>query len=501
MNLVRTAVAAIILGALIGTIVSMIIYFKNKRKLDKMKAMSNELHAELTRFKHTKAQLLEEKKILETKLQHTFEDPVTSLSGWQLFEDRLNRSIRESERFHMPLAVLFVDVDDFKVINDALGYTIGDALLKAVGQRLRTYIRQVDSISRFTKDTYVILLTQLSKPEIAAVIAQRIMQAIMEPFQIDNQELNITVCIGIAIYPADGADSASLLRSADHALNLAKQKGHHTYQFYQERLHVQSQRELILYNSLAHDTIFNDFIVYYSPIINMRENKVIAMEALLYWQHVDLGLINPNELFSYAEKQRKLNLISEWLLRHACKQYLHWQTLGFYLEYICIPVTIKQFENTHFIYRISQILQEIHFRPAALIIQVNEKPRDIPFEVLDKAFNMLKYLGIKIMVDHFGAGLFPLMDLKDFPIHYLKLDAALTVDLESNPKALALVNTLHILANNLGLQVIAQNVMTEKQKNIFQEAGYDLLQGPIVSRPLNEKEIEEKLIQDTLFNK
>ena len=387
-----------------------------------------------------------------------------------------------------------MDIDDFKVINDALSYEIGDALLSDVAGRLQTCIRQVDSISRFTKDTFVILLTQLAKPETAAVVAQRILQSLAQPFQINEHELYITACIGIAIYPVDGPDATTLLRSADQALHLAKEKGNHTYQFYQEKLHAKSQRELMLSTSLNRETIFQEFVLYFQPIFNVESNSIICMDALLHWQHPELGLIAPQELFNYMEKQRKLNSISEWLLQMACKQFLHWRSLEFRPDFICLPLTIKQLENSHFIYRISQILQELNFEPTWLLLEIQESATPFDANGLEKSLNMLSYLGIKIAIDQFGSGVFSLNHLKQFSVNYLKLAPFLIENIETDQQAIAIIKSILFLAKNLSMHVIAQGVESDQQMQKLKELGCTLMQGLRLGAPLSESEIEKKMV-------
>jgi diguanylate cyclase (GGDEF)-like protein len=297
-------VLLIALSLACGFVVGMVFLRATSKKSHKIFSTDiKSITEELKTTQQSEQILREEVQLLQNKLKQAFADPVTHLSGWQLFEDRLNRSIRESEHSHLPLAVLFVDIDDFKVINDGLSYEVGDALLREVAIRLQNCIRQVDTVCRFAKDTYVILLTQLIKPETSAVVAQRILQSLLDPFELKGHTLNITVCIGIAIFPADGKTSTALLRSADQALHLAKEKGHHIYQFYQEKLHAQSQRDLVLYNSLSRDAIFNEFVLYFSPIMNVETNVILCMEVLLHWRHSDLGLIiahNMQTIFKMA---------------------------------------------------------------------------------------------------------------------------------------------------------------------------------------------------------
>ncbi|RDI41821.1 putative bifunctional diguanylate cyclase/phosphodiesterase [Aquicella lusitana] len=459
--------------------------FKNELRIAEAKAKKSQ---------ENEIRLIEEISLLQNKLRFTLEDPVTGLSGWKLFEDRLNQNIKESERYQLTLGVMFVDINDFRMINDALGYEVGDALLRETAERLVACIRRVDSISRFTKDTFVILLTQLSKPETAAVVAQRILKSLAEPFQIRGQELYVTACIGISIYPVDGQDAETLLRGADYALHLAKEKGKHLYQFYQEKIYAKSQRELVLSTGLNKDSLFQEFALYYQPVVNITNESVFCMDTLLHWQHPELGLIGPDELFNYAEKNQKLNAISEWLFENACRQFLHWRSLGFYPEHIGIPVRLNQLESSQFIYRLSQLIQDLACNPEWILLEIQEGTNQLQFDVLEKAFNMLKFVGVKLAVQNFGKGTFSLQHLKDFPIHYLKLDPALIKDIDTNLQTQALAKSLIYLSTNMDMQVIIQGVESNQQMELLKKLGYSLMQGQLLGGPLSEHEVTDKMV-------
>lgn len=455
----------------------------------------------LSEWQHThqeEARLQQELITLQDKTRHAFEDPITHLIGWQLFEDRLQQTIKESERYQLTMGVLFVDIDDFKVINDGLSYEVGDLLLAEVGKRLQGCIRQVDSISRFAKDTFVILLSQLSKPGTAAVVAQRMLQALDEPFQIKGQELCITACIGISIYPTDGDSVQLLLRSADHALHLAKEKGRHLYQFYQENLHTHSQRELYFYTGLNKEAIFQELVLYYQPIVNTKDQSIMCMDALLHWQHPVLGLIQPHELLHYAEKQRKANALSEWLLQHACRQFKHWRSLGFNPQLLGVPILITQLENSHFIYRISQILQEQEFKPEWLLFEIKGGACDLPQEALEKSLNMLKYLGVKIAIDDFGSSPFSFIHLKNFGVNYLKLDASVIKEInQDDAKTIALITAMMNLAQQLSLEVIIQGIESGEQISALKALSCVLMQGQFLAAPLSESEVQTKMVMQS----
>jgi diguanylate cyclase len=468
-------------------------YFRGKNQDKRFENKLTIVESELKESKEAELRVRDEINILQNKLRHTLQDPITNLLGWQLFEDRLNQNIKESQRYQLTLGIMYVDIDDFKMINDALSYETGNGLLKEVAERLQSCVRKVDSVSRFAKDTFVILLTQLAKPETAAMVAQRILQSLAQPFQINGNELFITAGIGISIYPTDGPDAATLLRNADHALHLAKEKGKHGYQFSQEKMHIKSQRELAITVSLNRGSFFQEFVLYYNPIVNVKDETIFCMDALLHWQHPDLGLIGPQELLNFAEKQRNLNSISEWLLKNACKQFLHWRSLGFNPQYLGIPLSLKQLENSHFIYRISQLLQDLEFKPEWMLFEIKETFAQLSFEVLEKAFNMLTYLGVNIAIDDFGSGPFSLYQLKNFAVNYLKLDASFVKDITTDPQTVALVKSVIFLSKKLSMQLIIQGIETEEQKTILKELDCILMQGKLLGEPLSEREVTSKM--------
>lgn len=456
-----------------------------RQKVNKIKKAESELKSAREIEKH----LRDEITILQNKLRETFEDPLTNLLGWKLFEDRLGQSIKVSERYQLTMGVLYVDINDFKFINNAISFDIGNFLLQEVAQRLQSCIRQVDCVSRFSKDTFVILLSQLTKPEAAALVAQRMLNAISQPCEIRGHELYVTASIGIALYPNDGSDATTVLRSADHALRAAKQKGKNIYQFYQKGMHIKSQRELSLCTSLSHESAFQEFVLYYQPVVNVENETVICMDALLHWQHPEFGLIRPKELSSLAERQRKQNAISEWLLRNACKQFLYWRSLGFNSEFLGIQISTKQLENSHFVCCISQVLQEMQFNPQWILLEVKEDSSPPSFDMLEKAFNMLQYLGIKIALDDFGADSDPLRYIKNLNINYLKLDKSFVEDIISNQQTIALVKSILFLAQNMSMRVIIQGIESDQQAAVLKEIGCTLMQGQLLGGLLSEHEV------------
>ncbi len=449
--------------------------------------------SQLENNKETENHLRQELTLLKDKLIHVMEDPVTNLVGWQLFEDRLKQTILDSARYQLTMGVLMVDIDDFEMINHALDFKVGDELLQEVAKRLQSCIRRVDCVSRLNKATFVILLSQLNKPEAAAIVAQRVMQAIEQPIKLKEHELYITACMGIAIFPADGQDPASLLRNSEYALRLAKEKGKQVYQFYHENIQTNSHRELALITGLRSESIVQEFKIYYQPVFHAENKNIICMEAILYWQHPSLGLIGPDELFNYAEKQNKLHVITEWLLQNACQQFLHWRTLNATPELLGIPLPLKLLESSHFVYRISKTIQDLQVKPEWLLLEIQVNPGATSFDLIEKALNMLRYVKVQLAVDAFGTGLVSLLDLKKLIVNYLKLEPALIKDIENNPRTAELIKSVLFLAKSLSMQLVVQGVKTEKQFTILQELGCTLMKGPLFGEPLSEKEVAKKM--------
>jgi len=470
------ALTIFISGTIIVVIAFVCGYYRGDRRSN---SLNSRLHSSNLEIK----ELRDENNDLKNKLQLTFEDAVTNLLGWQLFEDRIIQNVKESERYHLTMGVVYVDIDDFKVINDALSYEVGDELLREVATRLQECIRQVDSISRFAQDTFVILLAHLNKPETAAIVTQRILQSLSLPFQIGEHEVYLTACIGVSLYPGDGQDAQSLLRNAHQALYLAKEQGKHVCRFYEEKMHVQSQREMEIYNSLSRESVFQELLVNYQPIVDVSNRSIFCMNALLLWQQPELGLIDSRELFEYAEKQRKLNAISIWLLKNACKQFQAWHVEGVKAKLLSVSLSVKQLENSNFIYQLSHILQESNFNPEWLLIEIKDSFLEESFDVLEKAFNMLNYLGIKLAIDNFGSDFFALRYLKNITVHYLKLDKSFIDDIVENEQTQALVRSILSFAQSLSMQVIVQGIENEQQMNVCKELGITLMQGSLLGEP------------------
>lgn len=427
-------------------------------------------------------------------------DVVTGFPTRQVFEDKLLQTLNQSRRHQLIFSVLSLDLDEFKAINNALGHDVGDALLKEVGVRLRSCLRQIDVVSRFSGDEFVFILPQLAKTETVAYLAQRFLDVISEPFHILQHELFITASIGISLYPHDGDEAKMLLKNANIALQQARARGCNSYQFYREEMHTLSRRELTLNSSLRSEAIYNEFTVYYQPLLDVKNKNIVCMEALLRWQHSTLGLITPREFIRLAESSGRIVAIGEWMLRHACQQFKQWQSQGFFPAHIAVNVSMRQLENPHFSHKISQILQETQVDPTVLVLDVMQSVLFPQVELVEKTLHMLKRLGIKIAIDDFGKGYLSLQHLRRFPIDYLKIDYSLIQDIATNKESVAIVKMVIALARSLQLTVIAEGVETHEQKEALLALGCSVMQGYYFCHPQLPELFTSVMLQDISAN-
>lgn len=423
---------------------------------------------------------------LQTKFQYQSRDPVSRLPGWQIFEDRVNQGIKECARYHFLMGVLYIDIDNFKLINNAMGYEAGNALLLEAAERLQLCIRQVDSITRQGKDTFVVMLAQLARQETAAIIVQRMLNSLAEPFIINGNTINITACIGGSFYPNDGLTTGELMQNAEYAMLIAKGCGKQHYEFYQKDVQADCQRELGLYNGLSSENFLEELVLTYQPVMNVGMKSLYFVDTQVKWKHPIYGLIAADELFIYADKQRKLNKITERLLIEGIKKFKHWQMIGLNPPLLGIPVMLKQLENTQFIYSLSQILQEQKMEPGSVVLELLDCAAPVSLDILEKSFNMLKYLGVKIAIDRYGSGAFSLRYFKIFSVNFLKLDPLLISDIEQNEQTRMIVKAIAAFASAMSLEVIAEGVESKEQSQLLLDAGISLQQGQLLGESLSE---------------
>lgn len=475
----------------------LIIYFhiRSYRQSLKLKKSSALAETQLAReIEKNNAITIELTELKEKFNQNVLFDSLTNLPGRKVFSDRLEQTLNQSKRYQLIFGVLFLDIDGFKMVNDALGHDAGDILLIEVAKRLQESIRHVDSVSRYAADEFVLILSQLSRPETAAYVGQRLLNAMSQPFKVRDQEIFITVSIGIATYPGDGEDAVTLMKNADNALHQAKARGRNTFQFYRSEMHTLSQRELILSSCLQNPEIYQDFMLYYQPQVNIKTRQIVSMQALLRWQHPDFGTIGLAEFVHLAENNNKILEIGEWMMQKAFQQFMKWKQSDLHTNSITISVSSRQLENSRFIYRLSQILQELNMDPSNLVLEVSEKAISVKLDLIEKMFNMLKHLGVQVVIKDFGTGNLSLQNLKRFRVDHLKIASLLVKDVTINKESEIIIKMILAIGQTLQIDVTAESVDTQKQKQFLDELGCFIMQGALFCSPILADELTpEKL--------
>lgn len=454
-----------------------------------VKTQENQLQTEITNRQQFSTQLVELKKQYD---QNLLQDNLTGLSSKLVLEDRMVQAVNQSKRYQLTLGVICLDIDEFNIINSALGYDVGDDLLKEIASRLQGSVRQVDTVCRFSGDEFVLLLPQIAKAETCVYIAQRLLDTISQPFHIQDQDLFITASIGISVYPADGLDGKTLLKNANNALNQAKTRGCNIYQFYRKEMHELSQRELVLNAALRDGSIYREFTLFYQPLVNTSTKEVICMEALLRWEHPEFGLITPHDFLRLAENSGKIIEIGEWVLRTVCQQFQAWKKLNFNLTKVAVNISLRQLENPHFIFKLTQILQEMQISPDTLILEISEGAFH-KIELLEKCLTLLKNIGVKIAIDDFGTGNLSLQQLKRLSIDYLKIDRSFVQELTENKESETIIKMMIALAKGLGQDIIAEGVETREQKQQLEQWGCHVMQGHLFSIPRKAEEFTSSI--------
>jgi diguanylate cyclase (GGDEF)-like protein/PAS domain S-box-containing protein len=426
-----------------------------------------------------------QKRIDDMIQQQVSHDLLTNLPNRMLFSERLSLALANVHEHGEILAVAFLDVDRFHTINDTLGYTAGDRLLQNVAQRLATCLRQTDIIARWEGDEFTLLMPRLNCVEDATKIAQRILNKFNAPFHFENQEFRITVSIGIALAPYDGEDAETLLKKADTALYGAKQQGKNNYLLYTPAMNIKAFDKLVLENNLHKAIDKEELLLHYQPQVDLNTGQILGMEALIRWQHPDLGLIPPNEFIPLAEETGLICRIGEWVLRTACAQNQAWQLAGLPPMRIAVNLSAHQFQQQNLVRTVAQVLQETGLDPRYLEIEITESTAMQDVNLTISVLQKLQAMGIKIAMDDFGTGYSSLSSLKRFPLHTLKIDQSFVQELTTSSNDAAIITAIIALGHKLNLQIIAEGVETSKQLEFLRSVKCEGIQGYLFSRPLS----------------
>ncbi|MBY0453347.1 MAG: EAL domain-containing protein [Burkholderiaceae bacterium] len=422
-------------------------------------------------------------------------DPLTGLPNRALLAERSQEAIALARRDQSPLVVIFLDLDHFKHINDSLGHRVGDALLVAIAQRLRAVVREKDTVSRLGGDEFILLLPG-ANAEGARRVADQWLEASCQPYQIEHHELTMASSMGIALYPEHGADFDSLNQAADVAMYRAKLSGRNTYCFFTPEMRAQSVRALQLENALRRALEREQFTLHYQPQVCIDSGQVIGVEALLRWQHPELGAISPAEFIPVAEDCGQILPIGEWVLRQALTQLQVWCAQGLIVGTMAVNLSAVQFRQTQLPELITRILEEVGVAPNSLELELTEGvAMDDPRTAI-AMMDQLHALGIRLSMDDFGTGYSSLSQLKRFPIYKLKIDQSFVRDLEEDANDRAIVSAIIRMAQALGMQTVAEGVETAGQLAFLQQQGCNEVQGYYCGRPMPAAQLQEFLLKN-----
>ncbi|MBF0195509.1 MAG: EAL domain-containing protein [Magnetococcales bacterium] len=450
-------------------------------------------------LENSNAQLLleiQERKKLEDQLRIQAEfDTLTSIPNRKLFHDRLGQAILHAQRSAKPIALMFIDLDRFKGINDSLGHDAGDELLIETAKRLSQSVRKSDTVARFGGDEFTVILPQIEHTSMVDLVARKILEQMRLPFNLQKQNVSISSSIGIAMYPSDGSTIEELLKNADSAMYQAKKSGRNNLKFYSletnQKLHKQLQLEVEIHNALLNDEFFIDF----QPKIRLKTGQIIGMEALVRWDHPEDGILPPNDFIPLAEKTGAIIKIDAWVLNSACQQALKWLQNGFPDIKLAVNISALHFhEDGALVALVEETLKNTGFPADRLELEITESMMVNNWDRAVTILNQLQQLGITIYMDDFGTGYSSLTMLKHLPIQALKIDRSFIHSLEHDNKNQAFIAAIISMAKQLGLTVIAEGVESKEQLHILKNHGGTEVQGFFFSPPLG-SEAFFKLLQ------
>lgn len=450
---------------------------------------------------------ISERKKAEEQIQHlALHDGLTGLPNRLLFEEQVDKALAAAQRLDQKLATLFFDLDRFKNINDSLGHHVGDALLKEVAKRVTHCLRKSDymvrgametsdnTMARMGGDEFTVLLPNLSHAEDAARVARRIMEALAIPFQIGGGEVFVSASIGIALYPIDGSDVATLIKNSDAAMYHAKNEGRNNYQFFTESMNKEAAAKLSLENDLRKAVSEEQLVLYYQPQIDIATRNIFGVEALIRWRHPQRGLVPPVEFIPLAEERGLIVAISEWVLRTACAQAQAWHQSGLRKITVAVNMASPSFKQENLLQVVTDALEGSGLEAKYLELEVTESIMVHDMKTVLPTLKALKDIGIHLSIDDFGTGYSSLSYLQHFPIDALKIDQTFVSDIDEN-RGSAIVQAIIAMSASLNLTVIAEGVETESQAKFLLENGCHKMQGYLFSRPLPVDEMTRLLQQ------
>ncbi len=462
-------------------------FFFTETHLDFIRKLSASLSLALEN-----ARLYDERREMEEAMRHMAQhDALTGLPNRRLFNEIIHVELAQMRRHNKKLAVLFLDLDRFKEINDTLGHDAGDALLTEAAARLKSTVRESDTVARIGGDEFNLILSDIDRPEYASEVGCKLLNEIRKPFKINGHAINVSTSIGISVFPDDGEDGETLLRFADIAMYHAKDKGRNNLQFYNPVINTRSVERMKFENSLRQALERNEFRLYYQPLVNVKSRNIVSGEALLRWQHPERGLLLPEQFFATAEDIGLLSELDAWVLNAVAEQINLWSAGG--LPPICVTVNVsaRQFESSDLVKRISGILEKTGLPAECLSIEITETVAMQNIESTIFRLDQLANMGVNVSIDDFGTGYSSLSRLKRLRIRKLKIDRSFIRDIASNSDDRKIITAVLLMAHSMKLKVVAEGVEDRTQFSFLRALSCDEAQGFFFSKPLPAEEFKE----------
>ncbi|MBA4349363.1 MAG: hypothetical protein C0415_05175 [Thermodesulfovibrio sp.] len=448
---------------------------------------------EITHFVST-AKDMTQQKLMEEKINYlAYYDTLTNLPNRSLFNDRVKQAVARAEYNKKLIAVLLVDIDRFTFINDTFGADVGDEVLKEVGKRLSNSVREGDTVARLGSDEFGISLIDIAQSSDIVLILKNIMKNIRQPIKIVREDLIITACIGISIYPADAKDSPTLVKNAEIALTKVRGMQMNNYQFYTSDMNVRASEFLLMEKNLFDALKNGEFIIYYQPYFDINTGEITGMEALLRWNSPALGLLPPSRFIPPLEETGMIIDVGEWILKTVCSQIKDWQNKGYSVVPVSVNLSPVQFSQRDLEDVLERHIKESGINPKFITFEITESAFMQDIEFTKSVLEKLKKIGISVSIDDFGTGYSSLSYLKRFPVDNLKIDISFIRDIATDPDSASIVTAIISMAHGLGIKTIAEGVETEEQWKILRILRCDIMQGFYRSRPLPAEDVEKML--------
>jgi diguanylate cyclase (GGDEF)-like protein/PAS domain S-box-containing protein len=454
-------------------------------------------HGQFTGYRGTGTDITA-RKLSEQRIHHVAQhDVLTGLPNRSLLQDRLSQAVAYSMRCAHPVWVMLIDLDRFKFVNDSMGHKAGDVLLMTVAARLRSALRDTDTVARLSGDEFVVILTEHEDQKLSVDIVQRLMDSVAQPVMLGSKEFFVTCSIGVAVYPTDGAPAENLIEHADIAMYRAKKLGRNNFQFYTPAMNEEAMERVRIESALRNALERNEFVLHYQPQVDLASGEIVGMEALIRWQHPEMGMVAPIRFIGVAEETGLIVPIGAWVMREACRQNRAWQQAGLGKLRVAVNLSARQFGAANLIEQIRTVLTETGLAPGCLEIELTESLFMSDVTLAVELLHGMKALGVNLSIDDFGTGYSSLSYLSRFPIDVLKIDRSFVAEITRDSNDAAIVTSIIALAHNLKLAVIAEGVETEEQLDYLRRHGCDEMQGYYFSRPLPAAEFEQLVRQQT----